>query len=127
MPIICLEGASSVGKSSTARVLADDFDAYVVAETAFLFERPNVVSGSADELKWFLDCNMKRWQIAIEQSKTHDLVVLDGDHIKLWYDWVYGIEPRLFNFCVHFYAVIFKTVRLDFLMLILFCTPMKMI
>lgn len=102
MPIICLEGASSVGKSSTARVLADDFDAYVVAETAFLFERPNVVSGSADELKWFLDCNMKRWQIAIEQSKTHDLVVLDGDHIKLWLTGAFLQDSEPSYVCIKF-------------------------
>jgi len=45
MTIICLEGASSVGKSTTARALAADFDACVIDETTYLFERPNVVPG----------------------------------------------------------------------------------
>lgn len=103
MTIFCLEGASSVGKSSTAKALANKYNAYVVEETAFLFQLPEVLTGSPDEMKWFLDCNLRRWQIAIEQSRTYELVVLDGDHMKLWYDWVYGIDQQTFDFCVNFY------------------------
>ena len=62
----------------------------MVPETAFLFPRPTNLTSPEDELKWLLECNLKRWCIALEKARTHELVVMDGDHIKLWYDWVYG-------------------------------------
>ncbi|WP_282940155.1 chloramphenicol acetyltransferase [Paenibacillus sp. RC67] len=97
MPIICLEGTSAVGKTTTCRMFAEKYDAYVVEETHFLFNRPTNMQG-AQLVDWYLDCQIKRWHIALEKSKEHPYVLLDGDVFKLWYDWVYGLDDKQFEY-----------------------------
>ncbi|HEX7239388.1 MAG TPA: hypothetical protein VF263_03900 [Longimicrobiaceae bacterium] len=85
MPIVCLEGPSAVGKTTTARALAGE-GAYVVPEVNALFERP------ADEApEWYLERQVDRWRLAAAEARRRSLVVLDGDPFQpLWYNWSYG-------------------------------------
>ena len=85
MPIICFEGASAVGKTTTSSECAKILGAYVIPEVNQLFGR------SADEpVEWYFERQIERWQMALDQSKNHRLVVLDGDPFQpLWYNWAY--------------------------------------
>lgn len=85
MPVICFEGASAVGKTTTSNALNDDGDVFVVPEVNQLFGR------SDDEpAEWYFERQIERWQIALAESKKHRLVVLDGDPFQpLWYNWAY--------------------------------------
>lgn len=84
MPIVCLEGPSAVGKTSTASALAAA-GAYVVPEVNELFPRP------ADEAPaWYLERQVERWMMA---ARAPGLAVLDGDPFQpLWYNWSYGFD-----------------------------------
>ena len=85
MPIICFEGASAVGKTTTAKSFNEYYSAYVVPEVNELFTRPE--NESAD---WYFERQVERWTIAREQSKFYQLVILDGDPFQpLWYNWAY--------------------------------------
>ncbi|PGZ97357.1 chloramphenicol acetyltransferase [Bacillus pseudomycoides] len=87
MPILCLEGASAVGKTTICKELEKQYGAYIVPEVNLLFERP------VDEQKnWYLNRQVERWKIAIEQSRNNEFVVLDGD--------IY--QPFSYNWCFHF-------------------------
>jgi hypothetical protein len=88
MPIICFEGASAIGKTTTANIFKANDDAFVVPEVNELFGRPKIENSD-----WYLERQVERWSIALEQSKTHSLVILDGDPFQpLWYNWVYQDE-----------------------------------
>ncbi len=83
--IICLEGPSAVGKTTTCSALVEQ-NAYVVPEVNALFERP--AQTSAD---WYLERQVERWEIAQEHSTNGRLVILDGDVFQpLWYNWSFG-------------------------------------
>ena len=83
--IICLEGPSAVGKTTTCAALAEQSNAYVVPEVNALFVRPAEASPN-----WYLECQAARWEIAQAQQKQNSLVVLDGDVFQpLWYNWAY--------------------------------------
>jgi deoxyadenosine/deoxycytidine kinase len=90
MPVICLEGASAVGKTTTAGALRENHGAFVVPEVNQLFQRP------ADEpAEWYFERQVERWQIALARSRIHELVVLDGDPFQpLWYNWAYDFRDR---------------------------------
>jgi hypothetical protein len=96
MPILCLEGTSAVGKSTTCKAFASKHDAFVVEETQFLFGQTSLQG--LDLINWFLECQVKRWKIALEKSKQYEYVLLDGDVLKLWYDWVYGSDEKMFEY-----------------------------
>jgi thymidylate kinase len=85
MPIICFEGPSAVGKTSTARAFEKNYEAFAVPEVNQLFDRP------ADEsATWYFERQVERWSMALEQSKFHSPVILDGDPFQpLWYCWAY--------------------------------------
>jgi hypothetical protein len=84
MMILCFEGPSAVGKSSTASALAAE-GAYVVPEVNALFERPN-----NESTEWYFERQVDRWQLATKQAEHYQLVVLDGDPFQpLWYNWAY--------------------------------------
>jgi hypothetical protein len=88
MPILCLEGPSAVGKSTTARTLADTGTAAVVGEVNELFARPTQPSPD-----WYLERQLDRWTRAVTALKGTALAVLDGDPFQpLWYTWVYSEE-----------------------------------
>ncbi len=72
--IICLEGPSAVGKTTTCLALAEQMDAYIIPEVNALFTRPAEASPN-----WYLECQAARWEIAQRQQEQNALVVLDGD------------------------------------------------
>lgn len=83
--IICLEGPSAVGKTTTCSALAEQMDAYIVPEVNALFERPTDAPPN-----WYLERQVERWAIAQKQSANNRLTVLDGDVFQpLWYNWAY--------------------------------------
>jgi hypothetical protein len=85
MSIICFEGASAVGKTTTADAFKTLDGAFVVPEVNLLFDKPQ---NASDE--WYFERQVERWSLAQEQSKSHPLVILDGDPFQpLWYCWAY--------------------------------------
>ncbi|WP_042148023.1 AAA family ATPase [Paucisalibacillus sp. EB02] len=91
MTIICLEGASAVGKTTTAKELSKISNTYIVPEVNLLFERPK------DETKtWYLERQLDRWQIARDKQSEYDIVILDGDLFQpLSYNW--SFDFKIFN------------------------------
>jgi deoxyadenosine/deoxycytidine kinase len=92
MPIICLEGASGIGKSTAAKYMADKFGYVRVPEVNELFERP------ANELPhWYFQMQEERWKMASEISDSGRVAILDGDHLHpIWYNWIFsdlGFQP----------------------------------
>lgn len=86
MPVICFEGASAVGKTTTAENLKATGGALVVPEVNQSFSRPENASA-----EWYFERQVERFAIAQEQSKSHRLVILDGDPFQpLWYAWAYN-------------------------------------
>lgn len=81
MPIVCIEGPSAVGKSSTSRYLAEQHGAIHIPEVNLLFKRP-----SDESPYWYCERQVERFQMA--RSHPEDcLVVLDGDPFQpLWYN-----------------------------------------
>lgn len=88
MRIICFEGPSAVGKTSTASMMADAAGAYVIPEVNVLFERP-----AAEPPEWYFERQVDRWRLAASRAETHPLVILDGDPYQpLWYAWAYDFR-----------------------------------
>ena len=88
MTIICLEGPSAVGKTTTCRLLSERFGAYIVPEVNAPFERPKDASAT-----WCLERQVDRWQIAVREQETHSFAVLDGDPFQpFWYNWTFGFD-----------------------------------
>ena len=84
MTIISLEGASAVGKTTTAEALCDEFDAYRVPEVNALFD-----ASKEDSTTWYFERQCDRWKLAVDREREHELVVLDGDVLQpLWYNWI---------------------------------------
>lgn len=84
--IICLEGPSAVGKTTTCSALVEQNNAFVVPEVNALFARP-----AEEAPNWYLERQVERWEIAQEHSANGRLVVLDGDVFQpLWYNWSFG-------------------------------------
>lgn len=61
MSLICLEGASAVGKTTTSNEIAKRTNTYIIPEVNLLFERPNEESKT-----WYLERQVERWMIAIK-------------------------------------------------------------
>jgi ABC-type dipeptide/oligopeptide/nickel transport system ATPase component len=88
LTLICLEGASGVGKSTTCLEIMTLYNASVIPEVNELFERPETASKY-----WYFEKQVERWQLAQEKLKKHELVVLDGDIFQpLWYNWSYDFQ-----------------------------------
>src|ERR687886_665281 len=86
MKLICLEEPSAVGKTTTSKALAEQYDAYIIPEVNRLFERP-----TPEPIYWYFQCQVERWMLAQEKLKTHELVVFDGDPFQpLWYNWSFN-------------------------------------
>jgi hypothetical protein len=85
MPILCFEGPSAVGKTTTAAELAAQGGAHVIPEVNLLFERP------VDEPPaWYFERQADRWALAADAARRYPLVILDGDPFQpLWYNWSY--------------------------------------
>lgn len=81
MPLLCLEGPSAVGKSSTASYLAENHGAIHIREVNLLFQRPQNTSPY-----WYYERQVERFQIA-RSYPGENLVILDGDPFQpIWYD-----------------------------------------
>lgn len=88
MPIICLEGASAVGKTVLSTYLSENFGAFVIPEVNLLFEKKKT-----EQKFWYIDKQVERWKMANEAAKNHEIVVLDGDPFQpLWYNWAYNFD-----------------------------------
>jgi deoxyadenosine/deoxycytidine kinase len=86
MPLICLEGPSAVGKTTTCKALAEQYNAYIVPEVNQLFDRP-----TPEPTYWYFERQVERWVLAQEKLETHELVVFDGDPFQpLWYNWSFN-------------------------------------
>jgi deoxyadenosine/deoxycytidine kinase len=111
MPVICFEGASAIGKTTTANTLKARYGALVVPEVNLLFNRP--VNESAE---WYFERQVDRWSAAQDQSKTHHLVILDGDPFQpLWYNWSYNFKGwQDLDFMEHFYQPKIQNKTIDF-------------
>jgi deoxyadenosine/deoxycytidine kinase len=87
--IIALEGASAIGKSTTARELSIVHGLKVIPEVNELFDRT-----SSDSEVWYLERQIDRWKMALEVSKSGGMAVLDGDVFQpLWYNFIFSKDP----------------------------------
>lgn len=111
MPVICFEGASAVGKTTTANTLKTGYDAFVVPEVNHLFARPENETAA-----WYLERQVDRRAIAGKQSGLHSLVILDGDPFQpLWYNWAYdfaGLQDL--DFMERFYKPKIRNKTIEF-------------
>ncbi len=88
MPIICFEGASSVGKTTLSKYLRENHNACVIAEVNFLFTRKK-----NEEKFWYFERQVERWKMAVSAAKSYKTVILDGDAFQpLWYNWAYDFD-----------------------------------
>lgn len=88
MSIVCLEGASAVGKTTTSNEVAKHINAYVVPEVNQLFERPNRASKT-----WYFERQIDRWKLAQKQLSTFDHIIFDGDLFHpLSYNWCFDFK-----------------------------------
>ena len=99
--IICFEGPSAVGKTTTADAFRADYEAFVVPEVNALFSRPE-----DEPADWYLERQVERYSIAQENNKANRTVILDGDPFQpLWYGWVYGyVTQQRLDFMEQFYG-----------------------
>lgn len=92
MSIVCIEGASGVGKSTVCDVLEKEHGFKKISEVNHLFKRP------LNPLPiWYFEKQVERWSLANELSGDGGVVVLDGDPFQpLWYNWIFSdkqIQP----------------------------------
>ncbi|WP_442600731.1 hypothetical protein [Paenibacillus sp. KN14-4R] len=91
MTIISIEGASAVGKTTTSAELSKIKNAFHIPEVAMLWKKPE-----QEYPEWFFERQLYRWNIAVEQEQSKDLVVVDIDLFQpLWYNWSFNFS--LFN------------------------------
>ncbi|MBO1626226.1 AAA family ATPase [Bacillus arachidis] len=111
MTLICLEGASGIGKTTTCKRIAELYNAYVIPEVNFLFQRPN-----PEPENWYLERQVERWQLAQEKLKSYDVVLFDGDIFQpIWYNWIYeGEFPQTLPFLKEFYVNQMKRKQIGF-------------
>lgn len=104
--IFCLEGASSIGKTTLSRSLAQSAGFHAVPEVRELFIRP-----SPEPLQWYLECQIKRWEMA-----THHPSILDGDPFQpLWYSWIYPEDGlQSLETLNNFYRPLFESNQIRF-------------
>lgn len=103
MSLICLEGASAVGKTTAANAIARITNTYVIPEVNLLFERPKTESKT-----WYLERQIERWQIAQEKLKTYNNVILDGDIFQpLSYNWCFDFN--MYNQSLNFISEFFRS------------------
>lgn len=86
MPIICFEGPSAVGKTTTAEAFRADDGVFTVSEVNALFDRPK-----DEPADWYLERQVERCILAKRENQLNHPVILDGDPFQpLWYGWAYG-------------------------------------
>ena len=92
MTIICLEGASGIGKSTAATYMSREYGYERIPEVNELFSRP--LNAASD---WYFEMQVKRWAMAADISASGGVAILDGDHLQpVWYNWIFadsGLQP----------------------------------
>jgi thymidylate kinase len=111
MSIICFEGASAVGKTTTSNALKEVSGAFVVPEVNQLFKRPE-----NEPVEWYFERQAERWQLAEKESKNYRLVILDGDPFQpLWYNWAYDfVGWQKLDFMERFYRTMINNKMIAF-------------
>ncbi len=85
MTVICIEGASAVGKSKVSRILEAEFGFTRIPEVNELYPRRSESSPS-----WYFERQIDRWRMAYEVSSEGGSAVLDGDPFQpVWYNWTF--------------------------------------
>lgn len=111
MSILCLEGASAVGKSTVSRLLEDKYNFERIPEVKALFDRPK-----KEPKNWYLEKQIARWRIAKKISDSGRVAVLDGDPFQpIWYNWIYpndGFQP--IQEIIQFYEEKLHNAEIDF-------------
>jgi len=100
MPIIALEGAPGVGKTTWSRTLLHSGGAAVVIpEVNLLFTRPH-----PEPRHWYLQRQLDRYAQAAQASAAGQLAVLDGDPFQpLWFNWAFAEEGWNWREAADFY------------------------
>lgn len=92
MSVICLEGASGIGKTTASQFLVEEYGYVRVPEVNELFDRSN-----SETPTWYFEKQIERWEIAKRISEKGKVAILDGDHFQpLWYNWIFtdlGFQP----------------------------------
>ncbi|SFQ04430.1 hypothetical protein [Salibacterium halotolerans] len=97
MSIICIEGPPFSGKTTLSLELADRYGAYIIPASSFR-------DRSEDAWQDYID-EQKRWKLAIDKSRLHALVVLDGDlYAPLVYARLRHRQHHLEQLLLHFRA-----------------------
>lgn len=112
MSVICLEGASAVGKTTTSKEIAKKTNTYIIPEVNLLFERPR-----GESKTWYLERQVERWQIAQEKLQMYDTVILDGDIFQPFsYNWCFDfkLSNQSLDFIYEFYREEIKAERIGF-------------
>ncbi len=111
MSIICLEGASGVGKTTTCAMLERDFGFNRIPEVNELFNRPLDESPN-----WYFEKQIERWQLASKIASEGNAAVMDGDPFQpLWYNWIFGdIGFQSISDVIEFYLKTVKEQRIKF-------------
>ncbi len=85
---VAFEGPPAAGKSTTAKALQASVKHFVIPEVNLLFERPET-----EPENWYLEHQVKRWQIAQKQETSYNSVIFDGDIFQpLWFSWIFSDE-----------------------------------
>ncbi len=86
MTILCLEGASAVGKTTVCRLLEADHGCVRIAEV-----NEHFVRGPHEPPFWYFERQVERWRMAHTISSAGGIAVLDGDPFQpLWYNWIFA-------------------------------------
>lgn len=93
MSLICIEGPSAVGKTSTCKQLTKHFDVFTIPE---VIRKPVPNLNPYEQAIHYLNKEVERWELAQEKLKIHEIVVLDSDPFKpLWFNWSFNYKNCL--------------------------------
>jgi thymidylate kinase len=111
MPIVCFEGPSAAGKTTTSAAFAGKYSAFVVPEVNKLFTRP-----SPEPEDWYFQRQVERWTIASRKLRDYEIVILDGDPFQpFWYNWCYpNSDWKSIDWLAGFYRPQLERGNLDF-------------
>lgn len=111
MAIICLEGASGIGKSTAADFMEKEYGYVRIPEVNELFVR-----SSSESVDWYFEMQVKRYELAIKESQSGKVAILDGDHLQpVWYNWIFeDLNFQAVNEVLDFYSKAFLQGRLAF-------------
>lgn len=111
MTIICLEGASGIGKSTAADFMERKYGYVRIPEVNELFER-----SYKEPSDWYFRMQVKRWELARDASLSGKVAILDGDHLQpVWYNWIFDdLNLQTVEEVLEFYSKAFSEGALGF-------------